>query len=381
MPTYQDALAAEPSEFLGYASEMTAAAADLATHQSDYGEQVARINANWKDAANDAFNGEVANVNAHIGKVIGEVTAAAGGLSATGAQMVAQCAALKVADAAINAAGFDVQPAPLVTLGMVQRVAIAAAGPFGPLVEAALQAQAAAGTMGLQALLSLVNAADAAAGAALTQAAELLRPLEDKSGAGDENRDLHKPAGDHSTGEGAGEEEEPSEEDEEEGEEEPEPEEAAQEEQPSAEQPGMEQPETPAGMDDFERPETPEFDDPWSTAELPDPEAYEGGLASGGGLGGGLGAGGGLGGLAAGTGTVNPGALGGGGAGVPVGAGTAAGATGAKAGVAGGMVGGAGRGAGSKTDDEAERETWLTEDPDEDVWGIGKHQDEDNPYA
>lgn len=118
MPTYQDALSAEPSAFVGRASARTAA----------------------------------------------------GSLSATGAQMLAQCTALKFADAALKAAGFDVQPAPLVTLGALQRRAIAMAGPFGALLEAALQAQAAAGTIELQARLSLVNAADAAAGAALSTA-------------------------------------------------------------------------------------------------------------------------------------------------------------------------------------------------------------------
>ena len=40
MPTYHDALSAHPSEFLTFASEMTAAASDLATQQTDYGTKV-----------------------------------------------------------------------------------------------------------------------------------------------------------------------------------------------------------------------------------------------------------------------------------------------------------------------------------------------------
>ncbi|WP_133884068.1 hypothetical protein [Glycomyces sp. NRRL B-16210] len=388
MPTYQDALSAEPSEFIGYASEMTAAAADLATHQSEYGEQVAWINVHWKDTANDAFNGEVGNVNAHVSQVIGEVTAAAGSLSATGAQMVAQCTALKVADAALKATGFDVQPAPLVTLGALQRTAIAMAGPFGALLEAALQAQAAAGTLGLQALLSLVNAADAAAGAALSTAADLLKPLEDKSGgSGEEGRGLHRLAEDHTSEaekEGASEEDEAAEEETEEAEESGEPEEEASQEEPggsAAEQPAM--PQNPSGMEDFAQPEVPEVENPWEAVELPDPEDYTGGLASGGGSGGGLGGGVGSGlggGLAAGTGTVSPGALGTGAVGAPVGAAGAA-ATGSKAGAGGAMMGGGGRGAGGGSDDEVTRESFLTEDPDEDVWGIAKLEGDDNPYA
>ncbi|MQM25737.1 hypothetical protein [Glycomyces albidus] len=72
-------------------------------------------------------------------------------------------ALLRAADAALRTLGFDVEPAPLVVLGPAQRTAIAMAGPFGGLIEAALQAQAAAGTLGLQALAALAGAADAAA--------------------------------------------------------------------------------------------------------------------------------------------------------------------------------------------------------------------------
>jgi hypothetical protein len=43
-----------------------------------------------------------------------------------------------------------------------------------------------------------------------------------------------------------------------------------------------------------------------------------------------------------------------------------------------GDAGGGGRGAGGRADDEVERESFLVEDPEEDVWGIGK---DDDPYA
>ncbi|MEU5154439.1 hypothetical protein [Glycomyces sp. NPDC021274] len=388
MPSYQDALSAQPSEFLAYASEMTAAATDLATQQTDYGTKVAEINSHWSDTANDAFNGEVGNVNAHITQVIGEVTATADSLAGTAAQMLVECTGLKAADAALKAIGFNIQPAPMVTLGPAQRTAIAMAGPFGGILEAVLQAQATAGTLGLQTLTSLINAADATAGAALTQAAELLKPLEDKSNPAEDMESL-KAAEDHSaTGTEGSTEEEPAEEEQEEEEEKKE-EEAKQEEeqqqdqqQPQTPQDGQQpaMPETPAGMEDFAQPELPELDNPWDAAELEDPELPSGGLASGGGgLGGGMG--GGAGGLGSGglTGAATP-AGGGMGAAAMVGApagGTPTGA-GAKAG-AGGMMGGGGRGGGANQDNEVERESFLTEDPDDDVWGIGK--DDDNPYT
>jgi hypothetical protein len=118
--------------------------------------------------------------------------------------MLAECTVLKAADAALKATGFNVQPAPLVQLGPAQRTAIALAGPFGAFLEAVLQAQAMAGTLALQALTSLVNAADATAGAALTEAAELLQPLEDKRTGKD--LESHAMAEDHSASAAAEEE-------------------------------------------------------------------------------------------------------------------------------------------------------------------------------
>ncbi|WP_198667403.1 WXG100 family type VII secretion target, partial [Glycomyces dulcitolivorans] len=284
MPTYQDALAADPSQFLAYATEMTSAAADLAAQQTDYGARVADINVHWRDTANDAFNGEVGTVNAHLTQVIGEITTTAGSLAAAGSQMLTECTLLKAADAALKVAGFYIQPAPMVTLGALQRTAIAMAGPFGGLIEAALQAQALAGTLGLQALTTLVNAADATAGAAVSAAADLLKPLEDKTGTGDES--VHATAEDHSGGGSEESEEEESKEEEEEKKEE-----QGKEESPQSESQEPTSPETPSGMEGLAQPETPDLENPWDASELPDPDDLSGGLASGGGLGGGVGGG------------------------------------------------------------------------------------------
>jgi uncharacterized protein YukE len=385
MPTYQDALSAEPSEFLTYAAEMTAAAADLATQQTDYSAKVAEINGHWQDNANQAFNGEVGNVNAHLTEVISAITATAGSLASAGTQMLAECTILKAADAALKATGFNVQPAPLVQLGPAQRTAIAMAGPFGGFLEAVLQAQAMAGTLGLQSLTSLVNAADATAGAALSQAAELLKPLEDKTGGTGKDLESHATAEDHSAG-AAEEATEPSEEEqreeateEEEAPTEPEAEQQQEPTSPSGQQPTM--PETPS-MEDLAQPEMPELDSPWDAAELTDPEDIAGGLASGAGLGadgggGGLGGALGSGGLATGAGSVPQGGMGTGAMlGAPTGA-AGAGAAGTGKGAGGGMMGaGGGRGAGGRSDDEVTRESFLIEDPDEDVWGVAKAADD-----
>jgi hypothetical protein len=383
MPSYQDALSAQPSEFLTYASEMTAAATDLATQQTDYGAKVAEINSHWRDRANDAFNGEVGNVNTHLAQVIGEVTATATGLAGTAAQMLVECTGLKAADTALKALGFDIQPAPAVTLGPAQRTAIAMAGPFGGILEAALQAQAMAGTLGLQTLTSLINAADATAGAALTQAAELLKPLDDKTNQG-KNSETHQAADDHSSSGTEGSNEEDAAEEEEEKKEEEEQQEQQEQEQdqqheptqPESQQPTM--PENPSGMEDMTQPEMPELDNPWDAPELEDPEDLSGGLASGGGGLSGGGAGGLGGGLPTGTGAPS-----GGGMGTATMVGAAAGGTPtgtAPKAAGGGMMGGGGRGAGAGQGNEVERESFLIEDPEEDVWGIG-HDGDDNPYS
>lgn len=380
MPTYQDALSANPSEFLSFASEMTAAAADLATQQTDYGTKVSEINSHWQDTANDAFNGEVGNVNTHLGQVIGEVTATAGSLASTAAQMLMECTGLKAADAALKAVGFNIQPAPLVTLGPAQRAAIAMAGPFGSFIEAGLQVQAMAGTLGLQTLTSLINAADATAGAALSTAADLLKPLDDKANPTGKDLESHAMAEDHSSGgaEDSGGQEEASEEESKEEEEEKKEEETAepeQDQQQESTQPESQQPttpETPAGMEDMTQPEIPELDDSFDPSELEAPEEPSGGLASGGG-----GAGGGIGGGGVPSGAV-PSSGGGMGAATMVGAQAAGTATGSggRTGTGGMMGAGGGRGAGGQNENEVERESFLTEDPDEDVWGIGKAADD-----
>ncbi|WP_026923368.1 hypothetical protein [Glycomyces arizonensis] len=388
MPTYREALSANPTAFVDYAAQMTAAGADLTEHRLAYGEQVASLNMHWQDEANTAFNTEVDTVGAHIDGLASQTAATAGQLSAAGAAMETAVTVLKGADAAIHAAGFDVQPAPQVVLSAAQRVAIAMAGPFGFQVQAALEATALAATTGLQAVLAGLNSTDAQAAAALSAAAGALQPLGSKtSSTGEDMR--HLMAEDHSgapAGEEAGEEEAAEEE------QEPTEEEEAPSEQPedrqqpptqpqTPQQPTMPQtpmPQTPSGLDDLQRPE---LDDPWADTELPDPEDLSGGLASGaGGLGAGSGFGGGsgpAGGLASSGPATAPTATG---LGAMSGAAPAAtvGGTGRTGAGSSMMGGGGGRGAG-KADDETTRESKLTEDPEDDVWGIGGG--DDDPYA
>jgi uncharacterized protein YukE len=418
MPAYEEALAADPAAFVHCATEMGAAGDDLTEHRAEYDTTVTRINDGWRDQANAAFNDDVDLVDEHVDQVVSKVGDAAEVLSTGGSAMVSQVEQLKAADAAYRGAGFIVQPAPKVELGPVHWAAIAAAGPFGPVLQAMFQARADEGTMRLTTGLAVLTATDVATGTALTAAAESLEPLEDKGpGAtdclpvADDDGNLEKDErhtdtkADNDTGEDPGEDDKhPDEKEDERNKEDQDKEqddaerdkqdeeqrspqdqqpedprsdtEQPQDQPPADEIPGLESPDPvrPEVPDRSTDPYTPDLGDPWKPTGPDDTETPSGGLASGGGLGGGLGSpetpatgtGAGMGGT---TGLVT----------APAGGGTPAGAAGGRPGLGGGLVGASGARGGVAPDDEFERESYLTEDPEADVWGIGT--DEGNPYV
>ncbi|SDD67755.1 WXG100 family type VII secretion target [Glycomyces harbinensis] len=422
MPSYDEALAANPAGFVDYAAEMTSAGTDLTDHQGEYDAVVTTINADWQDEANAAFNEDVDTVGAHVGDVVSQVDQAAELLSTGGGHMVSQVEQLRATDAAYRGAGFDVQSEPRVELGAVHWAAIAAAGPFGPVLRALFQARADEGTTQLQLGLAVLTATDVATGAGLTAAAEQLEPLEDKGGPGntvcppavdekpdrnesntkDENGTAKKTGGDEKDGkDGKDENKEGNkdEKDEKDGEKDEKPKEEdpadpdrqdqaprnPEAEQPRNETPGMVEPDPgPADVPGYESPELsapeiPDYESDWDPSELGGAELPTGGLAGGGGIG----SGGGLSGGGTGAPDLPLGAPGGASGGVfaAPGAGAApVGATGAGARTgAGGFMGAPGARGANVADDEVERESFLLEDPDEDVWGIGT--DKDNPYV
>lgn len=187
MPTYEEALAADPAAFVEYASQMEASGADLSDHRSSYSATVADINAEWQGKSNEAFNQDVDLVGIHVDDVVDRVGEAAGVLDAGGAQMASLVQQLKGLDAAYRGAGFTVQPAPKVELGAVHWAAIAAAGPFGPMLQALFQARADEGTVQLQTGLIALTMTDVVTGVSLASAAEALQPIEDKGEPGAED--------------------------------------------------------------------------------------------------------------------------------------------------------------------------------------------------
>ena len=423
MPTYQEALAADPTGFVDCAAEMSSAGTDLTDHRTAYDAKVNEINAGWQDRANTAFNDDVALVDTHVEDVVSRVGEAAETLSAGGSQMASQVEQLKATDAVYRGAGFTVQPEPRVELGAVHWAAIAAAGPFGPMLQALFQARADEGTTQLRLGLAMLTVTDAVTGAALTAAAQQLKPMEDKDDTGstiwppvigtedqpksgkddtegkDENdtdtdTDTAKKDPDEDGDKDAKDKDDKDKDGKKDDEEKPDPNEQDQQpETPQSEQPETEQPENqipgtespdsvpPVVPDyetdpgDFTAPELPENN--WDPSELGGDEPLSGGLAGGGGgLGGGP-AGGGLGAADAPSG-------GGSGVGGVIGATTASappmGTTGSggRTGT-GGLLGSPGARGPADPDDEFERESFLVEDPEEDVWGIGSA--ENNPYV
>ncbi|MEU5872375.1 hypothetical protein AB0A73_12560 [Glycomyces sp. NPDC047369] len=423
MPTYEEALAADPAAFVDYASEMAAAGTDLTEHRAEYDATVVEINAGWQDRANTAFNDDAVIVDDHVEQVATQVGEAAEMLDSGGAAMQSMVEQLRGLDASYRGAGFDVQPEPRVQLGAVHWAAIAAAGPFGPMLQALFQARADEGTVQLQLGLSVLTAADAATGAGLTAAAEQLEPLEDKGGAadpticppvvaeddtgrdGEDDRDGRDTTGQDDadpkkkTGDGdpksdeekdkdKDEDEDAKDDDDKQPEEDEDPQDQDQDEtgqEPvDPDQPGAVEPGEPAVPDyqspdpvDYDVPDVPGLENDWDPAELDPAELPSGGLAGGGG---GLGGG-------SGVGLPEAGPVPTGGTASPVGGvvGAPAGTTGGTPAAAGGrtgmggMVGAPGARGAANPDDEFERESFLTEDPDEDVWGIGTV--EDNPYV
>lgn len=425
MPTYEEALAANPAAFVDYAAEMTAAGTDLTEHRTEYDSTVVAINAGWKDEANAAFNADAAVVDGHVEEVVSKVGETAEMLDASGTAMQSMVEQLKGLDASYRGAGFTVQPEPKVELGAVHWAAIAAAGPFGPMLQALFQARADEGTAQLQLGLSMITATDTATSAGLTSAAAELKPLEDKGGPtdpticppvaesdanaeavpktadrngdgpadtgkkrddGDDEQDDKDKDGKDKDGKDEQDRTEEAEDRQDPQSQEP-PQDPQQDpgrpEQPGAEAPGEFEPpqipgSEPPGPGDFTSPEVPGLESEWDPAELGEnPELPSGGLAGGGGIGGGGG----------GFGSPESVPTGGGSGGAPVGlvgsptgttGATTSGGTGPRGGV-GGLLGAPGARGPINPDDEYERESFLTEDPEEDVWGIGS--DEDSPYV
>ncbi|GAA2137145.1 WXG100 family type VII secretion target [Glycomyces algeriensis] len=431
MPAYEEALAADPTAFVDCATEMSAAGNDLTDHRAAYDTTVTTINDGWQDQANAAFNEDVDLVDEHVDGVASQVGEAAEVLSTGGSAMASQVEQLKATDAAYKGAGFVVQPAPKVELGPVHWAAIAAAGPFGPVLQAVFQARADEGTMQLTTGLAVLTAADVATGTALTAAGEALEPLEDKgpaatdcltvkddgedgniekveqradvkdetdtgkdTGKDDKGKEDEKEDDDEKDKDGKDKEDEDKEDEDQDqdekdqdkdedqpGEQQPQPEVPQPDrEQPENEIPGFEPPDPGPEVPDFTAdpfvPGGPDLGDPWKPSELEESEVPAGGLASGGG--GGLG-GGGLGSTDVPSGTTGTGSGGAMGlVGTPAGGGPA-GVPGGRPGVGGGMLGAPGARGPLNPDEEYERESFLTEDPEDDVWGIGT--DEGNPYV
>lgn len=173
MPTFQQALDADPSKFMTYGATLIQSAGSVTSLAAKYGQQVGSLGTSWQG---DDYNGlmrwagQVASFTAQVDAVL--LTAAAT-LESLGATMMVNVQTLKATKQAAEAAGYKVLPSPFVILGPSQWSQVSSAGPGAPAVLAAYQAGAVAFTTALIGQFAAIIAQDVAANTAIRAAIAL----------------------------------------------------------------------------------------------------------------------------------------------------------------------------------------------------------------
>jgi hypothetical protein len=173
MPTFQQALDADPAKFASSGAELMTTAGSVTGLSAKYGQEVAGLADAWQG---DDYNGlvrwagQVAVFNTQVELVL--MTAAAT-LQAMGLSMAATVQALKFTKQTAEAVGFKVLPTPFVILGPTQWQQVSAAGPGAPAVLAAYQAGAVAYTTALMSQYAAIIAQDVACSTAVRAAVAL----------------------------------------------------------------------------------------------------------------------------------------------------------------------------------------------------------------
>ncbi|MDA1361680.1 hypothetical protein O1R50_18780 [Glycomyces luteolus] len=173
MPTFQQALDADPSKFMTYGATLIQSAGSVTGLAARYGQQVAELGGSWQG---DDYNGLLewaAQVGTFTAQVDAVLLTAATALEALGASMTINVQTLKFTKQAAEGIGYKVLPTPFVILGPSQWSQVSSAGPGAPAVLAAYQAGAAAFTAALTAQYAAIIAQDVAANTAIRAAIAL----------------------------------------------------------------------------------------------------------------------------------------------------------------------------------------------------------------
>lgn len=170
MPTFQQAVDADPSKFLTCGASVLKAAGSVTSLAARYGREVAGLGAGWQGEDYQGllrWAGEVAGFTARVDAALLTVGAT---LEASGATMFATVQTLKITKQAAEGVGYKVLPTPFVILGPSQWSQVSSAGPGAPAVLAAYQAGAAAFTTALMGQYAAIIAQDVAASATMRTA-------------------------------------------------------------------------------------------------------------------------------------------------------------------------------------------------------------------
>lgn len=173
MPTFQQALDADPSKFMTYGASLIQSAGSVTGLATRYGQQVADLGTGWQGDDYNGLLGWATQVGAFTAQVDAVLLTAAATLQALGTSMMINVQTLKFTKQAAEGIGYKVLPTPFVILGPSQWSQVSSAGPGAPAVLAAYQAGAAAFTAALTAQYAAIIAQDVAASTAIRAAIAL----------------------------------------------------------------------------------------------------------------------------------------------------------------------------------------------------------------
>jgi hypothetical protein len=173
MPTFQQAIDADPAKFMTYGATLLQTAGEVTSLAIEYGQQVADLGATWQGDDYQGLLGWATKVATFTGGVDLVLVTAATSLEAMGATMMANVMTLKTTKQAAEGVGYRVLPTPMVILGPSQWSQVSSAGPAAPAVLAAYQAGAVAFTTALMAQYAAIVAQDIACNTAIRAAMAL----------------------------------------------------------------------------------------------------------------------------------------------------------------------------------------------------------------
>ncbi|THV41402.1 hypothetical protein [Glycomyces buryatensis] len=163
MPTFQQALDANPAQLMSLGAAIAAAAGKVTTLGAQHAGEVAGMGASWQGDDYQEMVRWGGDVAGFIGRSDAALVVCAGALESMGATMMATVTALKATKQSAEAIGYRVLPTPMVILGPSQWSQVSSAGPAAPAVLAAYQSGAVAFTAALASMYAALIAQDTAA--------------------------------------------------------------------------------------------------------------------------------------------------------------------------------------------------------------------------